>query len=508
MSASLGRVTARLAEPAERVTADLIDLINRNVNPPTPIEVDDVYIRAMFVVSDEVNSFGGRFPIEEHDRLAELLVDSPVMVGHRKDKLPIARNFHATTVERDGRPWVKSYFYWLKSAEGADSLRENIDGGIYKECSIGFTFLFPECSICGKDIRNCEHEPLASYEVDGRKVTCHFNYRQIERVLETSLVYRGAVNDTSVSKELRTDGTQPLHEVACLKEPIHLNDLSQLDQGCEYLVTPYYDGMLVCIERLGLQPTLCRADGEELPDEICRRFGLEQLPTGDDLYGILVPYRGKERLSLNYLAKLLDGRASIVSRLELKLIPQEGLDLSILSENGGPDRIRLLRHEVVSVDHIDAVARLLMTRDGVRLWPLAETPPVSAGFRYRPNGDKLSSDVYQICAVCEDGDSRFSKDSMVLMFPVNGEYRRFEVRQCDPSRLAQGARFVADELALSDTRRTSSDTSQTGRLVEITQRRGGYLLRLAGVLEGGYALRKIRLDGKQRFLFYRLVAQL
>jgi hypothetical protein len=97
---------------------------------------------------------------------------------------------------------------------------------------------------------------------------------------------------------------------------------------------------------------------------------------------------------------------------------------------------------------------------------------------------------------------------MVLMFPVNGEYRRFEVRQCDPARLAQGARFVADELPLSDIQGASSDAAQTGRLVEITPRRGGYVLRLAGALEGCFALRKIRLDGKQRFLFYRQSAQL
>jgi hypothetical protein len=238
MSASLGRVTARLAEPTERVTVDLVDLINRNVNPPSPVGPEHVHIRAMYVVSDEVNSFGGRFPPEEHDRLAELLVDSPVMVGHRKDKLPIARNFHAVTVERDGRRWVKSYFYWLKSAAGADNLRENLDGGIYKECSIGFTFLFPECSICGKDIRTCEHEPLASCDVDGRQVVCHFNYRQIERVLETSLVYRGAVNDTSVSKELQIDKRQPLQAAACLDDPTTLRDVSQLDRGCDYLVTP------------------------------------------------------------------------------------------------------------------------------------------------------------------------------------------------------------------------------------------------------------------------------
>jgi hypothetical protein len=76
---------------------------------------------------------------------------------------------------------------------------ENIDGGIYKECSIGFTFALPECSICGDDIRTCEHEPMGTY---GDDQTCHFNYRKIERVLETSLVYRGAIPETGVTREL------------------------------------------------------------------------------------------------------------------------------------------------------------------------------------------------------------------------------------------------------------------------------------------------------------------
>jgi len=93
------------------------------------------------------------------------------MVGHRQDKLPIARNFHAQVVDHEGQSWVKSYFYWLKSADGADDLRDNIDGGIYKECSIGFTFQHPECSICKKDFRTCDHLPLREYEVGSEKVT-------------------------------------------------------------------------------------------------------------------------------------------------------------------------------------------------------------------------------------------------------------------------------------------------------------------------------------------------
>jgi hypothetical protein len=208
MKASIGRVRAQLAEPLDQVSDELVELINQNVNPPDPVEPGDVHVRAMYVVSDQVNSFGGRFPADEHEKLAQLLIDSPVLVGHRKDRLPVGRTFHADVVSRDGNSWIKAYFYWLCSSRGADDLLANIDGGVYKECSIGFTFGLPECSICRRDIRQCDHEPHRVYARGDATVRCHFNYRRIERVLETSLVYRGAIPDTSVSRDLaQADGS-------------------------------------------------------------------------------------------------------------------------------------------------------------------------------------------------------------------------------------------------------------------------------------------------------------
>jgi hypothetical protein len=136
-----------------------------------------------------------------------MLIDSPVMVGHRRDSLPLARNFKAIKVEVDGRTWIKSYFYWMKDSEGAEDLKNNIDGGIYKECSVSFLFSLPECSICGKDIRNCRHLPFSEYEVKpGRTEIAHFNYRNIEKVLETSLVFRGSIPDTKITNKLTTEG--------------------------------------------------------------------------------------------------------------------------------------------------------------------------------------------------------------------------------------------------------------------------------------------------------------
>ncbi|MCK4607480.1 MAG: hypothetical protein KAU35_09310 [candidate division Zixibacteria bacterium] len=495
MNVTLGRITARLADPTEPVADNLVDLINRNINPPTPVSASDVFMRVMYVVSDEVNSFGGRFPPEEHTRLAQLLVDSPVIVGHRKDKLPIARNFHAEVVSRQGQSWVKSYFYWLKSAEGSENLRENIDGGIYKECSIGFTFQFPECSICGKDIRTCQHEPFAEYDEGASRLVCHFNYRQIERVLETSLVYRGAVPDTSVTKVAGLGGGE-----AATKDPVradvstYINDLTCLDNEQMYLVTPFYEGLSVTAELTGEALCMRRTSGESLPPRVTERFGALGFPAGSAIPGQLVAYRGKERLSREQLEKYLAGRSTPVSRLELKLFPRDDLDLSRLSKNDLPDRMSVIRHRIVRVAGVDAAARSLMTRRGVRLWPLDKLPAAFCGYRYRPADGSKS--VYTVTIL--DGDH------CRLSFTDGKCNRRFVIRQFSQARLARGARFIAD--AADDPPKSTSavgSENQHGQLLALTQREGSYHLTLSGILNGRFVLRPMRLGGSERYLFYR-----
>ncbi len=202
MQELLGKIEARLQEREEEISDELIFLINSRIKPPKPVTKEDVYVRAMFLASDEVNSYGGRFPTEELPNIANLVIDSPVIVGHTKEKLPIARNFKAELVERNERNWVKVWFYWLRNSKDALSLKENIDHGIYKECSLGFVFEFPECSICGEDMRRCQHIPFRTYQTEDGQKEAFFNYRNITRVLETSLVYRGAVPNTSMSDEL------------------------------------------------------------------------------------------------------------------------------------------------------------------------------------------------------------------------------------------------------------------------------------------------------------------
>lgn len=469
MTASLGRVVAALAAPTDQIPTNLIDLINDRIDPPNRLDPHDVHVRAMYVVSDEVNSFGGCFPPEEHPRLAELLVDSPVMVGHRKDKLPIGRTFHAVTTERDGRPWVKGYFYWLRSDKDAERLRDNIDGGVYRECSVAFTFLLPECSICGNDIRRCEHQPLQRYRIGGTETPCHFNYRRLERVLETSLVYRGAVPDTRIT-----------------------NDLSSLNPNARYLITPRYESIPVIARTGENQLVLERVDGAELPVDL---RAVDWRPI-DPTRALLLGYRGKERCTVDELEDYLAERPGPVSRLVLNIFPSGGETVSL------PDRrssleVKVIPHRVAAFDEIDFRSREIMTRLGVELRPLkgdnlADSP--EPGFIYMP-GEMTT--VEKAC--------RLSTGERSFLTLIDGRERRcFEVCNFERDRLAAGRRFVAKPESDTPPGCLSSGSVTRASLVEWSATGDHVRFRTQGDFEGEFRLRPIKLQGETCFLFHRL----
>jgi hypothetical protein len=335
----LAHVGAELKKPEEEITDELVFLINSRIKPPKPVTGEQIFIRTMFLVSDEVNSYGGRFPLEELHRITELVIDSPVMVGHAKEKLPIARNFKAEVVQRDGHHWVKVWLYWMKNARDAASLRENVDHGIYKECSLGFAFELPECSICGQDMRRCRHVPFKSYATEGGEKKAYFNYRNITRILETSLVYRGAVPNTSMSDELglyRKPGTEKqrnrsssspdcrgggVHEIWPLKfviptkpykststsnEIFHLEDLTSLSG--EFLVEPKYDGVRAQVHKTGNEVGIFTDEGKRIEHRLPLLVKETLLNARESfvLDGELVRYKGNSRLSHRDVISHLD----------------------------------------------------------------------------------------------------------------------------------------------------------------------------------------------------------
>ena len=323
----IGKITASLLASDSPIPAGLIDKLNANIRPPEPLAPDDINIRTMYIVSDRVNSYGGCFPADEHPQLINLLIDAPVLIGHRKDSLPIARNFHAEPVARDGANWVKAYFYWLKNSEPGEELRRNIDGGIYKECSISFMFSFPECSICGADIRECRHRPFITYDTEsGEKKEAYFNYRRIEKVLETSLVYRGSVSDTAITKDLAfTKGKEAIDKSPAppRKEPTvkRIWNIRLLEQSHKYLVMPAYESIPIILSKEKGRIVLRDASGSAMESRRLIDF-LHSLSLPEDDYHLpcrIIGYRGKERQSVEELNKYLQDKKSTVRHLDLKV---------------------------------------------------------------------------------------------------------------------------------------------------------------------------------------------
>lgn len=388
-----GCITARLADRSEEYEKSLVDEINRSVNPPRRVEPQDVHIRAMYIVSDQVNSQGGRFAADELDRLVEMIVDSPVMVGHRRDSLPVARNFKAVELEVDGRVWIKSYFYWMRDSVGAEDLRKNIDGGIYKECSISFLFTKPECSICGEDIRTCRHIPFHEYDVGGRTEVAHFTYRDIIKVLETSLVFRGAIPDTRITDRLSPDDEAATGVPVEATHHLAISDISDAVDGIqgygqssisfEAIESFVPDGAFSSVHFSAHQPGIMlriirEGDSVELetpvllPESIRRRVAdmIGQSAAASFVAdGILYASRGRNRLNGVGLMRLLESESNL-HRLRLRLcdlLEAEGESyrdhlygsrverLQALFDGGSPDGIDITHPRSATVSDLSSL---------------------------------------------------------------------------------------------------------------------------------------------------------
>ena len=106
----------------------LVGKINENIKPPKLVNAKNVNIRAIYLVNDLINSHGGRFDSQELSKLRDLIIDTPIMVGHNRKEAPLARTFFAEIVKVGDVTWLKTYFYWPKTADGVnDTFLQNID---------------------------------------------------------------------------------------------------------------------------------------------------------------------------------------------------------------------------------------------------------------------------------------------------------------------------------------------------------------------------------------------
>jgi hypothetical protein len=195
-----------LVKEAGIITDEDVRSINSLHNPPpVPVSQKDVYVRRCRLAGDAVDAYHGRFRTADLPRLLAMVQGAPLLVGHDKRSLGVARFFGGAIEEHTAggqrHNYIAPKFYWLRGHSSADDLRVAIDGGLYNEASISFAYLKPTCSVCGEDVRTCHHLP--GTPMPEGKGTVFYYYDDVVAVLEGSLVYRGAEPGTGFSLSRR-----------------------------------------------------------------------------------------------------------------------------------------------------------------------------------------------------------------------------------------------------------------------------------------------------------------
>lgn len=163
-----------------------LDAINRF--SLRPLVAEEVALFTLDLCNNQVDRHYSRFPDEELEKINTLVPGRPLMERHdMRGSLPRG-TFYRSSIHREGDVVsVRPDVYVLRTHTNADFIL-NIEGGVYRETSIGFSFRTPECSACGRDIRTCDHAPGRSY--DG--AVCHFIMREVIEVIEGSVVASGS----------------------------------------------------------------------------------------------------------------------------------------------------------------------------------------------------------------------------------------------------------------------------------------------------------------------------
>lgn len=155
---------------------------------------------------NQVDRHFSRFPDEELEQINTLVPGRPLMERHDlHGTLPRGTFFRSELHRNEDRVSVRPDVYVLRTNENADFIR-NIEGGVYRETSIGFSFRTPECSVCGRDLRTCDHIPGRSYG----DALCHYVMRGVIDVIEGSIVPAGSQGTRFVAEQRQVSVDQAL----------------------------------------------------------------------------------------------------------------------------------------------------------------------------------------------------------------------------------------------------------------------------------------------------------
>lgn len=162
-----------------------------------PLTREEFAVFTLDLCHNGVDRHFSRFPDEELEKINQMVPGRPLMERHDlRGSLPRGTFFRSQLHRDDLRVSVRPDVYVLRTHENADFIL-NIEGGVYRETSIGFSFQTPVCSICERDLRTCDHIPGRTYKDD----LCHCVMRDVLEVIEGSVVSSGSQGTRFVSHE-------------------------------------------------------------------------------------------------------------------------------------------------------------------------------------------------------------------------------------------------------------------------------------------------------------------
>lgn len=153
-----------------------------------PLAADEFAVFTLDLCHNQVDRHFSRFPDEEIEKINVMTPGRPLMERHDlRGSLPRGTFFRSQVAREAERATVRPDVYVLRTKDNEDFIL-NIEGGVYRETSIGFSFEMPECSICLKDLRTCDHAPGRTYG----DAQCHYVMRNVLEVIEGSVVSSGS----------------------------------------------------------------------------------------------------------------------------------------------------------------------------------------------------------------------------------------------------------------------------------------------------------------------------
>ena len=212
-----GTIVESRAQPPE---TDVLAEINRFTL--RPLHPHEFVVFTLDLCHNQIDRHFSRFPDDELETINRLVVGRPLMERHDlRGSLPRGTFFRSRVHHNESRRSVRPDVYVLRTQDN-ESFILNIEGGVYRETSIGFAFQTPECSVCGRDLRVCDHVPGRTYG----DTLCHSIMRNVIEVIEGSVVATGSQGTRFVARERGLSFADALESARALyHRPIELRNV-------------------------------------------------------------------------------------------------------------------------------------------------------------------------------------------------------------------------------------------------------------------------------------------